>query len=421
MHFRITGVKYHAQGEIKRGELVFQDGQWRFDTETRPDCPQILLSGSDLHCFPGFTDVHVHLREPGFSYKETIQSGTQAAARGGFTSLITMPNLKPVPDSLPHLQEQLDLIKRDARVQVLPLGAITREQKGQELADLTDLAPHVAGFSDDGHGVQKDGIMEQAMVKAKALNQIIVAHCEDNSLLEGGYIHKGDWAHAHGHQGIPSESEWKQVERDLMLVEKTGCRYHVCHVSTKETVDLIRKAKARGLDVSCETAPHYLVLDDSQLQDEGRFKMNPPIRSLEDQKALIAGLLDGTVDMIATDHAPHSAEEKAKGLKGSMNGVVGLETAFPVLYTGLVKTGIMPLETLLSAMIDKPNARYNIKPTGLTLFDLNAEYEVNPEDFLTLGKASPFTGMKVFGKCLLTTAFDKTAYMDPGLSEGGRK
>ncbi len=416
----ITGVSYHGPQGIQKRDLVLSGGQLLLDPATWPECPQKRVDGRDLHLFPGFTDVHVHLREPGFSYKETIKSGTKAAARGGFTTLVTMPNLKPVPDSLDHLQEQLDLIARDARVQVIPLGSITRDQKGQELADLAALSPLVAGFSDDGHGVQNDALMEMAMRKAKELGQIIVAHCEDNTLVAGGYIHAGEWAKAHGHIGTPSESEWKQVERDLKLVAQTGCAYHVCHVSTKESVDLIRRAKARGLDVTCETAPHYLVLDDSQLVDEGRFKMNPPIRAKADREALVAGLNDGTVDMIATDHAPHSAEEKSKGLKGSMNGVVGLETAFPVLYTGLVKTGLVTIETLLCAMINKPNARFRLRQDGLALFDLGQAYTITPEDFLSCGKASPFAGQTVYGRCVLTQALGQTAYLDQEYFEGGQ-
>ncbi|MDI9520486.1 MAG: dihydroorotase [Bacillota bacterium] len=420
MRCLITGVSVHAPGGIRRGDLVFSDGRLLFDPAAWPECSLPKVSGKDLHLFPGFTDVHVHLREPGFSYKETILSGTRAAARGGFTAVISMPNLTPVPDSPEHLEVQLEKIKQDACIRVVPLGAITVMQKGLELADFKGLAPHVAGFSDDGRGVQDDSLMEEAMKKAKALDRIIVAHCEDNSLLENGYIHKGEWARKNGHIGIPSESEWKQVERDLKLVEKTGCKYHVCHVSAKESVDLIRDAKARGLDVTCETAPHYLTLDDSKLKDEGRFKMNPPIRSLADQEALIEGLRDGTVDMIATDHAPHAHEEKNKGLKGSLNGVVGLETAFPVLYTELVKTGKAPLETLLSAMTEKPNRRFHIPQEGWTLFDLGEETVIYPERFLSMGKASPFSGMKVYGKCLLTIWGENIAYMDETAFLGGQ-
>ncbi len=371
--------------------------------------------------FPGFVDVHVHLREPGFSYKETIKSGTRAAARGGYTAVCSMPNLKPVPDSLPHLEEQLAIIRRDAAIHIYPYGAITIGEKGVDLADLAELAPHVIAFSDDGKGVQNTEKMREAMYQAKALGKCIVAHCEDESLLNGGYIHDGAYAKAHGHRGNPSASEWKQVERDLALVRETGCAYHVCHVSTKETVALIRKAKADGLDVTCETTPHYLVLNDGDLQEDGRFKMNPPIRAEADRQALIAGVLDGTVDMIATDHAPHSAEEKAKGLEHSFYGIVGLETAFPVLYTDLVKTGILSLEKLIELLSTNPSQRFGIRSgieegeiAELTVFDLEAQSVIRAEDFLSMGKASPFLGKQVQGECLLTMAGGELAYKKEG-------
>ncbi len=371
--------------------------------------------------FPGFVDVHVHLREPGFSYKETIETGTKAAAHGGFTAVCPMPNLKPVPDSLEHLQPELDAIAKDSVIHCHPYGAITVGEKGQELSDLEGMAPYVVAFSDDGKGVQSDDMMREAMGRAKALGKIIVAHCEDESLLNGGYIHDGDYARAHGHKGNVSASEWKQVERDLELVRQTGCAYHICHVSTKETVELVRQAKAEGLDVTCETTPHYLVFNDSMLQEDGRFKMNPPIRSEEDRQALIAGLLDGTVDMIATDHAPHSAEEKSKGLEKSYFGIVGLETAFPVLYTELVKTGVLTMEQLIDRMVTKPAQRFGIGSAleegavaDLTVFDLDASYTVDPADFLSMGKSTPFAGRTVFGKCLLTLSGGEIAWQEEG-------
>ncbi len=375
--------------------------------------------------FPGFVDVHVHLREPGFSYKETIATGTRAAARGGYTAVCPMPNLKPVPDSLENLKPELDAIEKDGVIHVHPYGAITVGEKGEILADLEAMAPYVVAFSDDGKGVQRDEKMKEAMTRAKALGKVIVAHCEDETLLNGGYIHDGDYARAHGHKGNVSASEWKQVERDLELVRETGCAYHVCHVSTKETVDLIRKAKAEGLDVTCETGPHYLVMNDSMLQEDGRFKMNPPIRSEEDRRALLAGLLDGTVDMIATDHAPHSAEEKSRGLEKSLFGVVGLETAFPVLYTELVKTGVLTLDRLIDAMVTRPARRFGIgtpalkegAPADLTVFDLNESYKIDPADFLSMGRATPFAGRTVFGKCLLTLCGGEIAWQ----AEGGEK
>ena len=352
---------------------------------------------------PGFCDVHVHLREPGFSYKETIKTGSKAAARGGYTAVCTMPNLKPVCDNPEHLAMQREIIDRDACIKVYPYAAITLNQAGEELADLEALAPYVIAFSDDGHGVQSESMMREAMTRARALGKMIVAHCEDNSLLRGGYVHDGTYAAAHGHRGICSESEWRQIERDLKLADRTGCAYHVCHISTKESAALIRDAKKSGVNVSCETAPHYLLLDENDLEEDGRFKMNPPLRAEKDREALVAGLLDGTIDMIATDHAPHSAEEKSKGLQGSAFGIVGLETAFPLLYTNVVKTGILSMEALLNLLVYNPRKRFNI-PLGndFSIWDLNAKYTIDPKDFLSKGKASPFTGRSVYGKCLLT-------------------
>ena len=361
--------------------------------------------------FPGFCDVHVHFREPGFSYKETMVTGSAASARGGYTAVCTMPNLNPVPDSVEHLNEQRKLIQDGACIHVYPYGAITVGEKGEELADLRGMAPNVIGFSDDGRGVQNDDMMRSAMLLAKELNVPIVAHCEVNELLRGGYIHEGRYAKAHGHLGICSESEWAQIARDLELVKEIGCKYHVCHISTKESVDIIRKAKAEGVDVTCETGPHYLVMDDSWLQEEGRFKMNPPLRSPEDREALVQGLLDGTIDCIATDHAPHSAEEKAKGLAKSAFGVVGIETAFPICYTYLVKTGILTLEKLIDLLVKNPRERFGI-PMGqdFTVWDLSEEYTVDPADFLSLGKATPFEGWKVSGKCIATVCDGKLVY-----------
>ena len=416
MGYLLRDVTVHREGGTERRDLVLKNGRLIFQQDAAAAGALIPVSGRELHLFPGFTDVHVHLREPGFSYKETIASGSRAAARGGFTTVITMPNLKPVPDSLMNLQQQLDVIARDAVIRVLPLGAITVGQQGAQLADFSGMAPFVAGFSDDGRGVQANALMREAMVQAAALQKIIVAHCEDESLLSGGYIHEGEYAKRHGHKGISSQSEWAQVQRDIQLVAETGCSYHVCHVSTKESVELIRQAKAKGIDITCETAPHYLVLTDMDLKEDGRFKMNPPIRSAADRDALIQGLKDGTVDMIATDHAPHSAEEKGKGLAGSMNGVVGLETAFPVLYTHLVKPGVLSLDRLIEAMSAAPNARFGVTPQeDWTLFDLGATATIDPEDFLSLGKASPFTGMAVSGKCLLTISQGRVAYQDPAI------
>ena len=367
--------------------------------------------GAEYVVFPGFCDVHVHFREPGFSYKETMESGSSAAARGGYTAVCTMPNLNPVPDSVEHLEKQLELIRAGACIHVYPYGAITLGQQGQELADLEGMAENVIAFSDDGRGVQSDEMMRQAMLRAKALGKMIVAHCEVNSLLHGGYIHDGAYAAKHGHKGICSASEYEQVARDLRLVEEIGCSYHVCHISTKETVELIRQAKAKGLDVTCETGPHYLVMDDSDLQEDGRFKMNPPLRDKSDREALVAGILDGTIDMIATDHAPHSAEEKSRGLAGSAFGVVGIETAFPVLYTHLVLPGILTLERLIDLLSKNPRKRFGI-PAGndYTVWTLSKEFVVDSADFLSMGKASPFTGWKLKGECVLTVCDGKPVY-----------
>lgn len=371
-----------------------------------------LLSAVENYIIvPGLCDVHVHFREPGFSYKETIASGSAAAAHGGYTAVCTMPNLSPVPDCAEHLKAQLDAIDKSAVIEVIPYGAITVGEKGEELSDMESMADNVCAFSDDGRGVQNDGMMREAMAKAKRLGKIIAAHCEDNSLLFGGYIHDGEYAKAHGHRGISSESEYRQIERDLRLAEETGCAYHVCHISTKESVELIRQAKARGVDVTSETAPHYLVLCDEDMQEDGRFKMNPPLRSREDKQALIEGIKDGTVDMIATDHAPHSAEEKGRGLEKSLMGVVGLETAFPVLYTELVKKNIITLERLVELMSFKPKERFGID-TGcdFAVFGIDEPYKTDPNEFLSMGRATPFAGREVFGRCLLTVHGGKAVY-----------
>ncbi|MBQ2005076.1 MAG: dihydroorotase [Peptococcaceae bacterium] len=383
------------------------------------DSIQTSISTSDFSAIdfsrcvvlPGFCDVHVHLREPGFSYKETIASGSLASARGGYTAVCSMPNLNPVPDSVEHLKAQQDIIDDSACIHVYPFASITVGQKGEVLSDLDGMAPNTIGFSDDGKGVQSTELMRDAMLKAKALGKPIVAHCEVNELLRGGYIHDGAYAKAHGHRGICSESEWMHVARDIELVKEIGVKYHVCHISTKETVDLIRKAKAEGVDITCETGPHYLVMDDSMLEEHGRFKMNPPLRSKEDREALVAGILDGTIDMIATDHAPHSAEEKGKGLEGSAFGVVGIETAFPILYTYLVKPGILSMERLIELMVINPRKRFDL-PFGCdySIWDLDEAYTVDPNEFISLGKATPFEGWNVNGRCLATVCDGKLIY-----------
>ena len=371
------------------------------------DCPVIYNAA----IFPGFCDVHVHLREPGFSYKETIETGTMAAARGGYTAVCAMPNLNPTPDSPEHLLPQLELIRDTAKVAVFPYGTITVGERGEELAELEAIARDVIAFSDDGRGVQSEDMMREAMLRAKSLGKMIVAHCEDNSLLRGGYIHDGEYARAHGHRGICSESEWGPIARDIELVKKTGVAYHVCHISTKESVDIIRRAKAEGVNITCETGPHYLTMDDSMLEEDGRFKMNPPIRSKEDREALVEGLIDGTIDMVSTDHAPHSAEEKARGLSGSAMGVVGLETAFPVLYTELVLRGIISEEQLIRVLSTNARERFGITADpGFTVFDLGREYSIDPEEFLSKGRATPFLNKRVYGKPLVTVYDGKVVY-----------
>ncbi len=401
----------YENGKIKKQHMLFDGTSISvFKGEAFPFDAKVI---DNTVILPGFCDVHVHFREPGFSYKETMKSGSLSAARGGYTAVMTMPNLKPAPDSKENLEIQLDAIKNDAVIPVYPYGTITVGEAGETLSDMEGISPDVIGFSDDGRGVQNPEMMEEAMRRAKSLNKIIAAHCEDNSLLFGGYIHDGEYARAHGHRGISSESEYAQIIRDIELVKKTGCKYHVCHVSAKESVEAIRQAKADGVDITCETGPHYLTLDDSHLLEDGRFKMNPPIRSKEDKEALIRGLLDGTVDMIATDHAPHSHEEKSKGLEGSLMGVVGLETAFAVLYTKLVMTGIISLEKLVDVMSVSPRKRFGVtSDPGFTVFDVGSEYEIDPSEFASMGRATPFQNMKVFGKCLLTVYGAKAVFAD---------
>ncbi len=377
----------------------------------------LLPKDKDIVVFPGFCDVHVHFREPGFSYKETIYSGSRAAARGGYTAVCTMPNLNPVPDSAEHLKIQLDIIERESVIDVYPYASITVNEAGGELSDMDALAPACVAFSDDGRGVQNDDIMREAMIRAKSLGKMIVAHCEVNSLLKGGYIHDGEYAYEHGHRGICSESEYAQIVRDIALARETGCAYHVCHISTKESVEAIRQAKRDGVDITCETAPHYLVMDDSDLREDGRFKMNPPLRSSEDRLALIEGICDGTIEMIATDHAPHSAEEKSKGLEKSAFGIVGIETALPVLYTKLVKEQrILTLEKLVDLLCVNPRKRFGL-PLGdsFTVWDLDSEFTVDPSEFLSMGRATPFEGERLFGRCLLTVCNGKLAYKNDNI------
>ncbi len=390
----------------------------KYDTDPKSFLSKCSLAGASFpfsldRCIalPGLCDVHVHLREPGYFYKERIATGTLAAAAGGYTAVCSMPNVDPTPDSKENLKVQLDIIERDAIIDVIPYGTITVGESGETLSDMEGMAKDVCAFSDDGRGVQDDEMMRSAMLRAKPLGKIIAAHCEVNSMLHGGYIHDGEYARAHGHRGISSESEYAQIERDLRLAKETGVKYHVCHISTKESVELIRRAKADGVDVTCETGPHYLILTDEDLKEEGRFKMNPPLRSREDRDALIEGLLDGTIDMIATDHAPHSLEEKSRGLEKSAFGVVGLESAFPIMYTHFVKTGILSIDKLIALMSVNPRDRFGI-PAGddFTLFDTEEKYIIRPETFKTMGRATPFEGFEVFGKCMLTVRGGKIVW-----------
>ncbi len=411
--FRNANV--YANGEFKKQTMLLDGATLSVFTG---DVSSIDFPVFDnIAVFPGFCDVHVHFREPGFSYKETIASGSSASARGGYTAVCTMPNLIPPPDCPENLRIQTDIIERDATIAVFPYGTITKGQMGEELADLEGMKDSVIGYSDDGKGIQTEELMLEAMRKARSLDKMIVAHCEDNSLLRGGYIHDGEYARAHGHRGICSESEFGQIARDIELVKKSGCKYHVCHISTKESVDIIRRAKAEGVDVTCETGPHYLTMTDLDIGEDGRFKMNPPIRSREDRDALVEGVKDGTVDMIATDHAPHSAEEKSRGLEKSNMGVVGIETAFPVSYTCLVKTGKITLERLIELLSVKPRERFGItSDAGFTVFDLSDEYEIDPKDFLSMGRSTPFEGLRVCGRCLATVYDGKIAYMSERLT-----
>ena len=375
------------------------------------------IDNSDNIVLPGFCDVHVHVREPGFSYKETIATGSAAAARGGYTAVMTMPNLNPVPDSRENLALQYEIIKRDALIGVYPYASITVGQAGKELSPMDELSDAIA-FSDDGRGVQSEEMMHRAMEKAKTLGKMIVAHCEVNDLLKGGYIHDGEYARLHNHRGICSESEYAQIERDIKLAKMTGCAYHVCHISTKESVDLIREAKRDGVDITCETAPHYLIMTDMDLKEEGRFKMNPPLRGEKDREALINGILDGTIDMIATDHAPHSEEEKSRGLEKSAFGIVGIETAFPLLYTYLVKEGRVSLDKIIDLLVTNPRKRFGLGlGNEFSVWNLSDEYEIHSSDFLSKGRSTPFEGTKVFGKNLLTVNNGRIVYKNSELKD----
>ena len=410
MNILLKNAKIFKNGAFVASDFFVTDGVIA-PVSKMPDDLSGFSVCENCYIFPGFCDVHVHFREPGFSYKETIKTGSLAAARGGYTAVCTMPNLMPVPDSCENLAKQLDIIEKDAVINVYPYGAITVMEQGLELADMEGMADKVIAFSDDGRGVQSEKMMLAAMNKSKALGKMIVAHCEDNSLLRGGYIHDGEYAKLHGHAGICSESEWGPIKRDIELVKKSGCSYHVCHISTKESVELIRAAKAAGVDITCETAPHYLVMNDMDIEENARFKMNPPIRSEEDRIALVEGIIDGTIDMISTDHAPHSAEEKARGLKDSPMGVVGIETSFQILYTHLVKKGVISLEKLIELLSVNARRRFGISDdAGYTVWDIEKETVIDPEEFLSMGRSTPFEGWKVYGENLMTLLDGQAVY-----------
>ena len=423
MRYLLKNAKFFSQGVFHLADVFLSDGKIvSIGDGVSPSNDTIVIDISNMVLFPGFVDVHVHLREPGFSYKETIRSGTLAAAHGGFAHIAAMPNLNPVPDCVESLALQRALIEKDALVHVHPYGAITVGEKGERLADLAGMAPDVIAFSDDGRGVQSESMMRQAMAECRHLGKILAAHCEDNALLRGGYIHDGAYARAHGHRGICSESEWGQIARDVKLAEETGCAYHVCHVSTRESVEVIRAAKRRGVDVTCETAPHYLAFTQDDLQEDGRFKMNPPLRSREDRAALIAGVADGTIEVIATDHAPHTAEEKSRGLAGSAMGIVGLECAFPLMYKYMVLPGTLTLEKLVALMSDNPRRIFGLGgglnvggEADFTVLALGAQYEIDPAAFLSKGRATPFAGWPVQGRAVLTVVGGREAYRDDGL------
>ena len=420
MKYLLKGGKVYKDNTFQDLDILVEDDRIvSISREIIPDGDSYLIDCKDKIVIPGLIDVHVHLREPGFLYKETIRTGSMAGAHGGYTTICPMPNLNPTPDSIPNLQVELDAIEKDAVIHVLPFGTITVGEKGEQLSDIRGMADMVVGYSDDGHGVQSDDLMRQAMKEIAGLGKILSAHCEVNSLSGDGYIHDGEYARLHGHKGISSESEWAEIARDVQLSKETGCRFHVCHVSTKESVDIIRKAKAQGIDVTAETGPHYLVLSEKDLIDDGRFKMNPPLRGEDDKAALIEAVLDGTIDMIATDHAPHSKEEKSKGLRGSAMGITGLETSFPVLYTELVRTGVMSLEHLIKIMHDNPAERFGIGTclregdrADIAVFDLTTPFIIDPQTFHSKGKATPFEGKKVYGKCKLTMADGRIVWQD---------
>lgn len=416
----IKGALCYQGDKFKQFDVLIKDGKIdTLGTSISENGVDRVFFAQDKYLIPGFVDVHVHLRQPGFSYKETIKTGTQSAAAGGYTAVCSMPNVDPVPDCIQGIKAQTDIIEKDAVINVYPFASITKGRKGcGELVDFDALKDAAVGFSDDGTGVQDGSDMYEAMKRCAKIGKIISAHCEVNSLLNGGYIHDGEYCKEHNHKGICSASEYEQIERDCLLAQRTGVHYHVCHISTKESVDIIRRAKADGINVTCETGPHYLTMSDADLQEDGRFKMNPPLRSIEDKRALVEGVIDGTIDVIATDHAPHSKEEKSKGLAKSAMGVVGLETSFGVLNTKLVKTNIITLEKLVYMMSVRPREIFNLaggkiaegEVADLALLDIDKEWTVNPDEFYSMGKATPFDGWKLQGKNVLTICKGEIVY-----------
>ncbi len=420
MKYLLKSGKVYKDNTFQELDILVEDNRIvSISRDIIPDQDAYLIDCKDCIVIPGLIDVHVHLREPGFSYKETIRTGSMAGAHGGYTTICPMPNLDPTPDSIEHLEEELSIIRRDAVINVLPYGTISVGEKGEIMADLEGMCKNVVGYSDDGHGVQSDALMKEAMKRIAGLGKILSAHCEVNSLSKDGYIHDGEYARLHGHKGISSESEWAEIARDVELAGETGCRFHVCHVSTKESVEIIRKAKAAGIDVTAETGPHYLVLSEKDLIEDGRFKMNPPLRGEDDRQGLLEAICDGTLDMIATDHAPHSKEEKSKGLKDSAMGITGLETSFPVLYTDLVRAGVFSLEHLMKIMHDNPKKRFGIgtdinegETADIAVFDIDEPYTIDPDTFLSKGKATPFEGRTVYGKCKLTMVNGRIVWED---------
>jgi dihydroorotase len=409
-------------GEMQTVDIRIEEGKIAEIGKHLKASGETIMNADGKLVAPGFIDVHVHLREPGGEQKETIETGTLAAARGGFTTICAMPNTKPVPDTVEHLKNLKERIKENAHVRVLPYASITVKEAGQELTDFESLQKEGAfAFTDDGAGVQNAGIMLKAMKKAAALQASVVAHCEDNTLVFGGVVHDGVFAKTHNIQGIPSVCEAVHIARDVLLAEAAGCHYHVCHISTKESVRTVRDAKKAGIHVTAEVTPHHLLLTEEDIPGlDANYKMNPPLRSKEDREALINGLLDGTIDCIATDHAPHTIEDKQAGIYKAPFGIVGLETAFPLLYSRFVQTGIFTLKKLVDWMTIKPAEIFKL-PYGrleegaaadLVIIDLNLEKEIVPQHFASKGRNTPFGGWKCKGWPIATFVNGKLVWQE---------